>query len=51
MKNKTLLFSVTKDDVDWYFFLSFVKGGQNQNKVESGARCVYPPSGATVVSW
>lgn len=49
-KPKQLLFSVTKDDVEWQTFRSGGKGGQNQNKVESGARCIHPPSGARAES-
>lgn len=46
MENKKLLFSVTKDDCEWQYFRSGGKGGQNQNKVNSGARCIHHPSGA-----
>jgi peptide chain release factor 2 len=41
MKNKRLLFSVTKNDCDWDTFRSGGKGGQNVNKVESGVRCTH----------
>ena len=40
------IFSVTSGDVEWEFFRSGGKGGQNQNKVESGARCRHVKSGA-----
>lgn len=43
---KKLLFSVTKQDCDWQTFRSGGKGGQNQNKVESGVRCIHRASGA-----
>ena len=43
---KELLFSVTKDDFDWQYFRSGGKGGQNQNKVNSGVRCIHRASGA-----
>lgn len=45
MKTKPL-FSVTKNDCDWQFFRSGGNGGQNQNKVSSGARCIHRASGA-----
>jgi hypothetical protein len=45
-KDKKLLFSLTKADFEWQTFRSGGKGGQNQNKVESGVRCIHPPSGA-----
>lgn len=41
-----LLFSVTKRDLIRQTFRSGGKGGQNQNKVESGVRFIHPPSGA-----
>jgi protein subunit release factor B len=43
---KKLLFSITKDDCVFQTFRSGGKGGQNQNKVESGVRVIHPPSGA-----
>ena len=43
---KQLLFSVTKEDCDWQTFRSGGKGGQNQNKVSSGVRCIHRASGA-----
>lgn len=43
---KTLLFSVTKKDLIRQTFRSGGKGGQNQNKVESGVRFIHPSSGA-----
>jgi len=42
----TPLFSITGKDVEWQFFRSGGNGGQNQNKVSSGARCIHAPSGA-----
>jgi hypothetical protein len=44
--DKVLLFSVTKKDLIRQTFRSGGKGGQNQNKVESGVRFIHPPSGA-----
>jgi protein subunit release factor B len=43
---KELLFSVTKADFDFQTFRSGGKGGQNQNKVESGVRIIHHASGA-----
>jgi hypothetical protein len=46
MIEKRLLFSVTKKDFERQTFRSGGKGGQNQNKVESGVRLIHHPSGA-----
>lgn len=43
---KRLLFSVSIKDCRVDTFRSGGKGGQNQNKVESGVRIFHPPSGA-----
>lgn len=43
---KILLFSVTRNDFEWQYFRSGGKGGQNQNKVNSGCRCIHRDSGA-----
>jgi RF-1 domain len=43
---KTKLFSVTKKDLRIDTFRSGGKGGQNQNKVESGVRIMHIPSQA-----
>lgn len=43
---KQLLFSVTKKDLIIQTFRAGGKGGQNQNKVESGVRIIHPASGA-----
>lgn len=43
---KRLLFSVTKKDLVRQTFRSGGKGGQNQNKVESGVRFIHEASGA-----
>lgn len=40
-------FSVTREQFRFDTFRSGGKGGQNQNKVESGVRCVHELSGAT----
>lgn len=45
-KEKKLLFSVTVKDCRVDTFRAGGKGGQNQNKVESGVRIVHEPSGA-----
>lgn len=45
-KDRQLLFSVTKKDFDIQTFRSGGKGGQNQNKVESGVRIIHRASGA-----
>lgn len=46
MKNKQILFSLTKKDFELEFFRSGGKGGQNQNKVSSGVRIRHLESGA-----
>ena len=46
MKKKELLFSITKKDFEIQTFRSGGKGGQNQNKVESGVRIIHKASGA-----
>jgi len=46
MKKKELLFSVTKKDLDVQTFRSGGKGGQHQNKTDSGVRIVHKESGA-----
>ena len=46
MKKKEYLFSVTKKDFEVQTFRSGGKGGQNQNKVESGVRIIHKASGA-----
>lgn len=46
MPKGKLLFSVTKDDLIVDTFRSGGKGGQNQNKVESGVRITHPASRA-----
>lgn len=45
-KKRELLFSVRLKDCRVDTFRSGGKGGQNQNKVESGVRIVHEPSGA-----
>jgi hypothetical protein len=45
-EDKKLLFSVTKKDFEIQTFRSGGKGGQNQNKVESGVRIIHKDSGA-----
>jgi protein subunit release factor B len=43
---KTFVFAVTAADCRWDTFRAGGKGGQHQNKTESGVRCVHEPSGA-----
>ena len=43
---RELLFSLTKKDFIRQTFRSGGKGGQNQNKVETGVRFIHPDSGA-----
>jgi protein subunit release factor B len=43
---KTLLFSLTKKDFEMQTFRSGGKGGQNQNKVNTGVRFIHRASGA-----
>ena len=45
--SKELLFSVTKKDFEIQTFRSGGKGGQNQNKRDTGVRIVHRESGAT----
>ncbi len=40
------VFSVTISDCEIQTFRAGGKGGQNQNKTESGVRIIHPPSGA-----
>lgn len=47
---KKLLFRLTVKDFRWDTFRAGGKGGQNQNKVESGVRCTHEPSGAVGVA-
>ena len=44
--SKRLLFSVTLNDCDVQTFRSGGKGGQHQNKTESGVRIIHRDSGA-----
>ena len=45
MDNK-LLFSLDKKDFEFQTFCSGGKGGQHQNKTESGVRCIHKESGS-----
>lgn len=47
---KQLLFSLTKKDFEMETFRSGGKGGQHQNKTESGVRIKHPASGAVAES-
>lgn len=44
--SKTLLFSVTLADCEVQTFRAGGKGGQNQNKRDTGVRVIHHPSGA-----
>ena len=46
MKNKKLLISVTKKDLIIQTFRAGGKGGQHQNKTDSGVRIIHKESGA-----
>lgn len=46
MRGKRKLFSVTKKDLVIETFRAGGKGGQNQNKRDTGVRVKHPPSGA-----
>ncbi len=46
MADRELLFSVTIDDCEVQTFRSGGKGGQNQNKRDTGVRVIHHPSGA-----
>jgi protein subunit release factor B len=46
IKDKRLLFSVTKKDFDVQHFCSGGPGGQHQNKTASGCRIIHRDSGA-----
>jgi hypothetical protein len=43
---RKLLFSITKDQLEWQTFTAGGPGGQHQNKVETAARVIHRPSGA-----
>lgn len=47
---RELMFSVGGNDLVWEFFRCGGKGGQKQNKTESGARVRHPESGAVAES-
>jgi hypothetical protein len=46
LMEKKLLFSITKKDFEIQTFRSGGKGGQNQNKRETGVRIIHKDSGA-----
>lgn len=46
MSKRELLFSISIKDCEIQTFRSGGKGGQNQNKTESGVRIIHHPSGA-----
>jgi hypothetical protein len=46
MKNKELLFSVTRNDCEWSYTKGTGAGGQKRNKTSSAVHCHHKPSGA-----
>lgn len=46
MKERQLLFSVTKDDCDWSYTKGTGTGGQKKNKTSSAVHCKHRASGA-----
>jgi protein subunit release factor B len=50
MKDKELLFSITKKDFELQFFCAGGPGGQNQNKVATACRIIHRDSGAVAES-
>lgn len=46
MKERQLLFSVTKDDCDWSYTKGTGTGGQKKNKTASAVHCKHKASGA-----
>lgn len=45
-QNKELLFSLTKKDFRWDYYVGHGKGGQKRNKTENCCRCTHVLSGA-----
>jgi protein subunit release factor B len=45
-KEKTLLFSLTKNDFEFQTFCTGGKGGQHRNAKQNGVRCIHTASGA-----
>ncbi len=46
MKERKLLFSVTKNDCEWSYTRGTGAGGQKRNKTSSAVHCMHRPSGA-----
>lgn len=46
IKKRKKFLTVTAKDCVWQTFRSGGKGGQNQNKRDTGVRVIHPPSGA-----
>ena len=46
MKEKVLLFSLTKKDFEVQTFCTGGKGGQHRNAKQNGVRIIHPASGA-----
>lgn len=46
MAEKTLLFSVTRNDFDFQTFCTGGNGGQHRNAKQNGVRCIHRASGA-----
>ena len=43
---KEVLFSVTRDDCEWTYYIGPGNGGQKKQKTSSGARCIHKASKA-----
>lgn len=46
MEDRKPILSLNRENFIWQTFRSGGKGGQHQNKTESGVRCIHEPSGA-----
>jgi protein subunit release factor B len=46
MADRKPIISLTRENFTWQTFRSGGKGGQHQNKTESGVRCIHEASGA-----
>lgn len=43
---RKLIMRMTRKDFEWQYFRAGGKGGQHQNKTNSGVRCIHRPSGS-----
>jgi len=50
VRERQLLFSITKDDFEFQYFRCGGNGGQNQNKRDTGVRIIHKESGAVAES-